>query len=79
MSSGGEFTSCSNLTQLYWTNWNHSIDISPSTKFAKDTLVNLINNLATVTDKTFKMGSTNLAKLTDTEKAVAINKGWTLT
>ena len=77
-SGGGEFTSCGNLTQLYWTNWNHSIDISPSTKFTKDTLVNLINNLATVTDKTLKMGSTNLAKLTDSEKAIAINKGWTL-
>ena len=75
---GSEFTNCSNLTQLYWTNWNHSIDISPSTKFTKDTLVKLINNLATVTDKTLKMGSTNLAKLTDSEKAIAINKGWTL-
>lgn len=42
-------------------------------------LMSLINNLdATETSRTLNLGSTNLAKLTDDEKLVATNKGWTL-
>ena len=47
-------------------------------------LMNVINNLYDLTanglsGKTLKFGTTNLNKLTDEQKAVAINKGWTLT
>ena len=39
----------------------------------------VINGLQTVTStKTLTLGSTNLAKLTDEEKQIATNKGWTL-
>ena len=56
-----------------------SFDISASTKFEESDLVTILNNLATVTNtKTLTMGATNLAKLTDDEKAIATNKGWTL-
>ena len=40
--------------------------------------MNVINQAATVTDKTMTLGSENLAKLTDEQKAVATSKGWTL-
>ena len=56
-----------------------SFDISASTQFDESDLVTILNNLATVTStKTLKIGATNLAKLTDDEKAIATNKGWTL-
>lgn len=42
-------------------------------------LMSIINHLAIVsTAQTLTLGETNLAKLTDTEKAIATEKGWTL-
>ena len=39
----------------------------------------VINGLQTVTEtQTLTLGSTNLAKLTDAEKKIATDKGWTL-
>ena len=43
-----------------------------------ESLMNVINQAATVTGKTMTLGSDNLNKLTDEQKAVATNKGWTL-
>ena len=48
-----------------------------------ESLMNVINNLYDLAanglpGKTLKFGTTNLAKLTDEQKAVATNKGWTL-
>ena len=48
-------------------------------------LMNVINNLydfranGETTTKTLQLGTTNLNKLTDEQKAVATNKGWSLT
>ena len=55
-----------------------SFSLSASTKLTVESLMNVINQAATVTGKTMTLGSTNLAKLTDEQKAVATNKGWTL-
>jgi hypothetical protein len=44
-------------------------------------IINTLNDYSTYTGTTvFKvtLGSTNLAKLTDAEKAIATEKGWTL-
>ena len=56
-----------------------SFNIS-TTALQHDALVELINNgLATVTTtQTLTMGSTKLALLSDSEKQVALDKGWTL-
>ena len=44
-----------------------------------DTIVGLFNILATVTEaQTLTIGSSNLAKLTDEQIAIATNKGWTV-
>jgi hypothetical protein len=46
-----------------------------------DSLMSIINALKTFTDgttKTVTLGATNIAKLTDAEKAIATQKGWTL-
>lgn len=51
-----------------------------STKLTHDSLMSIINALQTKTSGTWTvtLGSTNLAKLTDAEKAIATQKGWTL-
>lgn len=54
--------------------------LSDCNALTHDSLLNVINEAADVTasPKTLTFGSTNLAKLTDEEKAIATNKGWAL-
>lgn len=71
--------SCRQLKSILMYGMKVSFLISLSTQFEESDLVTILNNLATVTStQTLTMGSTNLAKLTDEEKAIATNKGWTL-
>lgn len=73
------FSGCTSLKSILMTGMKVSLNISASTQFEESDLVTILNNLATVTStQTLTMGSTNLAKLTDEEKAIATNKGWTL-
>ena len=54
--------------------------ISQCTKLSHDSLMSIINHLESKTSGTFTLsiGSTNLAKLSDAEKAIATQRGWTL-
>lgn len=73
------FLNCARLKTILMHGMKASFDISASNRFEKSDLVTILNNLAVVTTtQTLKMGTTNLAKLTDEEKAIATNKGWTL-
>ena len=64
------------LKEFHATGMKVSFNISSSTKFTREALVEILNNLATVTTtQTLTMGATNLAKLTDEDKAIATNKG----
>lgn len=72
------FDSCVNLKSILMTNIGANLNISASTKFEKSDLLVILNNLKTVTGKTLTMGATNLAKLTEEDKAIATNKGWIL-
>lgn len=73
------FLSCRSLKSILMTGMKVSFNISVSTQFEESDLVTILNNLATVTTtQTLTMGATNLAKLTDEDKAIATNKGWTL-
>lgn len=73
------FPFCTNLKSILMTNIGANLDISVSTRFEREDLLVILNNLKTVTEaRTLKMGETNLAKLTDEDKAIATNKGWTL-
>ena len=54
------------------------INLQWSTLLTVESLMNVITQAATVTGKTMKLGSENLAKLSDAQKGVATSKGWTL-
>jgi hypothetical protein len=43
-----------------------------------DTLINILNTLPQVNSEILNIGPTNLAKLTEDQIAIAINKGWTV-
>ena len=62
-------------------NWNMSIRLNVSNNLTVDSMVAMFSSLKDLTGETAKtltLGSTNLAKLTDEQKAIAINKNWTL-
>ena len=82
LSKGTNFTNawngCSKLTTLGGfgaIKENFDLHYCPLTV---ESIMNVINQAATVTGKTMTLGSTNLAKLSDEQKAVATSKGWTL-
>ena len=56
---------------------SYFLDMCPN--LTVESLMNVINNLATVSGKSLKFGSTNLNKLTAEQIAIATAKGWTLT
>lgn len=61
--------------------FNCVINLSKSVLLEHESIVALLENLKDLTGETAKtitLGSTNLAKLTDEEKAIATNKNWTL-
>ena len=88
MSSGTDFTSawygCNALTTLGgFGAISADIDLSPCTKLTVESLMNVINQAADlaalgITGRTMTLGSDNLAKLSDEQKAVATSKRWTL-
>lgn len=73
------FYNCSNLEEIHCINIKTSLDISYSTKFTREALLEIVGNLVNVgADRTLHMGATNLAKLTAEDIAIATAKGWTL-
>ena len=76
----GAFNSCNNLKSILATGIKVNFNIVSSSNFEREDLVTILNNLATVTNnRSINMGTTNLLKLTDEDKAIATAKGWTLT
>ena len=79
----GWFSNCGKLTNITFTQDSqigNNIDFSACPLLSHDSIINIISVLInTTTTKTLSLGTTNLAKLSDTEKAVATEKGWTLT
>ena len=71
------------LTTASANNWSYKLDLSYCTKLTHDSLMNVINNLYDIATKgvmpqQLVLGSTNLAKLTAEEIAIATNKGWSV-
>ena len=78
----GSFKHCNNLKNVTLQDgFLCTIDFSASTKYSVETIVNMFNALGVVPEgetRTLTLGATNLAKLTDEQKLIATNKGWTL-
>ena len=58
-----------------------NLNLSASTQFSANTIIVMLNALGEVPKqetRTLTLGATNLAKLTDTQKQIATDKGWTL-
>ena len=56
-----------------------SISFEHCKKLTHNSLMSIINNLATVTTtQTLTIGATNIAKLSSDEIAIAVNKGWSV-
>lgn len=76
------FYGCTSLTTFGGLlNCKKSYDLSYSTNLTHDSLMNAINGLYDLTGQTgqtLTLGTRNLAKLTNEEKAIATNKNWTL-
>lgn len=73
------FQHAPDITTIHMTGIKADLDISSCTLMEREALVELLNNLGTVTTtQTLTLGSTLLAKLTEDDKAIATNKGWTL-
>lgn len=76
------FNNCQTLINIQnISNIKASISFSGSTYLNHSTLLRILNALVDLTDQTTQtltLGSINLAKLTDEEKAIATEKNWTL-
>lgn len=73
------FANCSKLTSLSWTNWMVGVSLSGSTALTAECLSNLLANLAKITTtQSITVGSTNAAKLKDSDILTAMLKGWTI-
>ena len=73
------FNNCASITKIHMKNISASINLSSCTKMTRDALLEVLNNLNTVTlSYKLTLGTTLLAKLTEEDKAIATNKGWTL-
>ena len=73
------FKDCTSLTSIGMYGFRYSIDIT-ATALGHDAIVALLNQAGTAYNSSQKitMGSDKLALLNDEEKAIAINKRWTL-
>lgn len=73
---------CSELTDLGgFSNLSVSLDLSSSRKLTADSIMNVINQAADLSETdnaTLTLGTTNIAKLTEEQIAIATSKGWTI-
>lgn len=74
------FTSCRALQHVYFTGTiNVDIAMNGCPKLTVESLVSLLNALCeNGQGLKCKIGTTNISKLTDEQKAIALNKGWEL-
>ena len=73
------FTSCKSLQNVSFKGTiNVDIAMNGCQKLTVASLLSLLNALAPGANKTCKIGTTNIMKLTEEQRMIAINKGWQL-
>lgn len=74
------FSNCTALKTITGNpNFKVSLSLGASKNLTHDSIMVIINGLQTVTEaQTLTLGTENLAKLTEADKQIATNKGWTL-
>ena len=73
------FQGCYNVEEIHMTGMTRTFNIQDCTKLTREALVEILNNLGTPQRKTsLYLGSENLAKLTEEDKAIATSKNWRL-
>lgn len=74
------FAFCNKLTNFKAPkNISYGINFGDCTKLTHESLMSIINNLATVTEtRTLSLSGTSMNMLSDEEKAIATNKNWIL-
>jgi len=78
--AGSLFDNCWSLTEFVSPIFSKYVQFNSCSILTHDSLMSIINNLATVTTATtLSLGSALRNKLTAEEKAIATNKGWTIT
>lgn len=78
----GTFNYCGNLEELLFTEDSTiaaKIDVTHCEKLSHESLMSILYALKDGANLTCTLGTVNLAKLTDAEKVIATEKGWTLT
>ena len=74
--------SVSKLEFVNFLNIGKSINISASNRLSRETIINgILNNLVDLTgqtSQTLTLGTTNLNKLTEEDKLIAVNRNWIL-
>lgn len=81
--TGSALAQFSGLNSLEWCdmyNISETISFTTSPLLSREALVNIFNNLATVSGKTINItGCLGASSLTTAERAIATGKGWTIT
>ena len=79
-SASNMFAGCVKLKKIHFTGMKVDFNISASTQFGREDLVEILTNLGEAYGglQVLTMGATNLAKLTADDIAIATAKGWTL-
>lgn len=76
------FSGCSSIEEVRFkadTLNTTNLDLTSCKSLSHDSLLSIVNACAQTSEtKTLKLGTDNLAKLSEEEKAIATNKGWTL-
>ena len=73
------FYGCYNLEEIHMTGMARTFRVDDCTKLTREALVELLNNLGTPrSTRSLYLGSENLNKLTEEDKAIATSKNWRL-
>lgn len=77
--ASGMFIYCTNLTNLGgFINLHDNLDISYSNKITRESILNIFNDMAVVTNRSIKLHEVVYSQLTEEDIAIATQKGWSV-